>query len=246
MEKQIILQSIGYIVNNIALSFATITEIYKFMGQPSNDELEFTIAVGFLNATTKSPTRRIALSILLGYRHYTAHPSRESPSIQDLHDAILTLSSWYNEQLRLSKVLLSPMSEGELIVHLLGTAISSIMKHDILIEKSTQGLLVQRQLPESGPDDAAVITNKIEYIEENIEITDTLRSLRNSKWKDLLKQRKIIILDGKHANKSAKFLYWSGTVAYIRFKGEKESICVPIDRMVSVLYPKYTTPQWRE
>ena len=261
MEKLIIHQGISYIINNMALSFSTVPEILKFLNQPISDVLEFTDAVCFLDTTTNSPTRRAALFVVLGYRHYVAHPSRQSPLIQDLHDAVLTLSSWYNERIRMAKILLSPMSEGELIVNLLETAISSIMKHDLIVESTkrplSQPMQPQRQPIQPQPEPMQPLTtdhwpvvDEVDIVEDNltadIEITSTLRELRYSEWKEKLKQRKLIILDGKHANKVAKFLYWSGTVAYIRFKGEKDAIGVPIDRKVSVLYSKYTTPQWRE
>ena len=251
MEKQIIHQGINYIVNNVALSFSNVSGIYKFLNQPVDDVLDFTDAVRFLDVTTTSPTRRAALSVVLGYRHYVAHPGRQPPSIQDLHDAVLTLSSWYNERIGMAKILLSPMSEGELIVSLLGIAISSIIKHDLLGKAPLP--IKQQPAAVPVPVQPPVVTNigavddvSGDNLVADIEITGILRELRNTEWREKVKQRRIIILDGKHANKRAKFLYWSGTVAYIRFKGEKESTGVPIDRKVSILYSKYTTPQWRE
>jgi len=71
-----------------------------------------------------------------------------------------------------------------------------------------------------------------------VEVRGKLKTLRDSGWREDLKQRKLVVLDGKHTNKRGKFLYWSGTVAYVRFKGDQEATALPIDREVAVLAQK--------
>lgn len=67
------------------------------------------------------------------------------------------------------------------------------------------------------------------------ELRGRLRELRDTKWRKDLKDRKFVVLDGKHANKIARFRYWSGTVAYVKFKDDAANIGLPIDREILLL-----------
>lgn len=226
MDKQIIQQGISYVINNIAISFASVSDIYTYLDQPIKDVLEFTSSIAFLDKKTDSIIKRFSLSVLINYRNYIAHPSKEPPSITDLCDAVTIISSWYREIFCSSKPLLSLDSEGELIVGLLMIAVKSVTKEDAPAPP--------RQVPS---------TPIVKQETDDIEVTSTLRNLRDTEWKDKIKQRKIFILDGKQANKYAKFLYWSGTVAYVRFKGDQVAFGIPIDRNVSVFKSKYDKSQ---
>lgn len=63
----------------------------------------------------------------------------------------------------------------------------------------------------------------------------TLKELRDDPiWKEKIKGRKIKILQGKHADSDACFLYWNGTVVNLQLCGTSIRICAGITKTVAV------------
>jgi hypothetical protein len=96
---------------------------------------------------------------------------------------------------------------------------------------------------DSDDEKVPVSEKDIRIKPQDIEITDTLRNLRETRWREDLKGRKIIVLDGKTAGRKGKFIYWNGNVAKVRFYKDQKPSGIPIDRQVAVLRP---TLMWYE
>jgi len=84
-----------------------------------------------------------------------------------------------------------------------------------------------------------------EKIYEYEEAPLTFRALRDTEWKEKLRQRKILIVTGKHKDSIYKFTYWSGTVAYCMYndtsKKEYIKIGLPIDTNIKIIKLKNTS-----
>ena len=83
------------------------------------------------------------------------------------------------------------------------------------------------------------ITKINKTIYEYEDAPETFRELRDTQWKEQLKQRKILVLSGKHINNVLKFVGWSGTVAFCMYKdkakGEYTKIGLSIDTIIKIL-----------
>jgi hypothetical protein len=72
------------------------------------------------------------------------------------------------------------------------------------------------------------------------EDTSTFKQYRENGKRELLKGRRVKILDGKHVGKIGRFSYWHGTVVHIRFKDDESTTGVPISRGFALLKRRRT------
>lgn len=188
---------------------------------PLPDPIEYGEAVDVLRILSgNSSSRTLALATFLAYRHSLAHERSRSPmpTIEGLSDAVTIMKRWLFS-LSPQKDITSKLNTEKLMVEMLDSWLfreSEVFGRDDLHR-------AERTPPTPIPTEIVA------------EYRGVLREMRETDWRKALKSRKIIILDGKHANRRATFLYWSGNVAYVRFKGEENKVGVPVDREVIVI-----------
>lgn len=130
--------------------------------------------------------------------------------------------------------------------HLDVSALRELAQMTTLLWPSLRRLIVDNQniaslpAPEVKEASVEVKLSKDDYVAKG-----TLKDLRDSGWRDLIKGLTLMLGDGIHVGEMAKMCAWSGTVAHVRFlvavgdKGElytsKKKISIPIQRHVRIL-----------
>ena len=86
----------------------------------------------------------------------------------------------------------------------------------------------------SGIDYVALMSDTYN-IPSNTTQRNTLEWFRDNGYRDLLKDRKILILDGKQNGKKAIFRSWAGTTSKIQLVGETRLTILSIRSKIEVV-----------
>lgn len=69
----------------------------------------------------------------------------------------------------------------------------------------------------------------------SIEVTGSLKELKIGEWREKIKKRTLYVNSGKHTGRIGRFCSWQGSRAWVRFEGDLEKTCLPLDHSVSIL-----------
>ncbi len=186
-----------------------------------------------------SKSENLALTYVSDLRNLYAHNKISEFNVDNIRDACGIISSWITKHTLID-------NEYKILVDTIFILCRNymILSNDLINENKTQKEFkeqtqkefkeqTQKEFKEEFKDQ--ITSQDIKTLTSgNFTKEGTFETLKLEGYREQLRGRKIMMLEGKHIHRIATFCSWAGTVVKVKFDGETKKVCISLNKKIGI------------